>query len=112
MYKQAQDFHRLPIAIQANARGELPTEYSFLKLSPHNLILSTLKKAEDSDGVILRFFETTGEVTQAEVELFRAIKRLTLVDLLEREEDELPFEGNRFCLEVKPFEIVTLKLEF
>jgi len=112
MYKQAQDFHRLPIAIQANARGELPTEYSFLKLSPHNLILSTLKKAEDSDGVILRFFETTGEVTQAEVELFRAIKRLTLVDLLEREEDELPFEGNRFSLEVKPFEIVTLKLEF
>jgi len=112
MYKQAQDFHHLPIAIQANARGDLPSEYSFLKLSPHNLILSALKKAEDSDGVILRFFETTGEVTQAEVELFKAIKRLTLVDLLEREEGELPFEGTRFRLEVKPFEIVTLKLEF
>ena len=112
MYKQAQDFHHLPTAIQANAKGDLPSEYSFLKLSPHNLIFSALKKAEDSDGVILRFFETTGEVTQAEVELFRAIKRLTLVDLLEREEGELPFEGNRFRLEVKPFEIVTLKLEF
>jgi alpha-mannosidase len=112
MYKQAQDFHHLPIAIQANARGDLPSEYSFLKLSPHNLVFSALKKAEDSDGVILRFFETTGEVTQAEVELFRAIKRLTLVDLLEREEGEPPFEGNRFILEVKPFEIVTLKLEF
>ena len=112
MYKQAQDFHHLPTAIQANAKGDLPSEYSFLKLSPHNLIFSALKKAEDSDGVILRFFETTGEVTQAEVELFRAIKRLTLVDLLEREEGELPFEGTRFRLEVKPFEIVTLKLEF
>ncbi len=112
MYKQAQEFHHLPIAIQANAKGTLPAEYSFLKLSPHNLILSAMKKAEDSEGVILRFFETKGEATQAEVELFRAIKRLTLVDLLEREEGELPFEGTRFRLEVKPFELVTLKLEF
>ncbi len=112
MYKLAQEFHHLPLAIPADSTGDLPPEYSFLKLSPHNLILSALKKAEDSDGVILRFFETKGEATQAEVELFRAIKRLTLVDLLEREEQELPFTGNRFRLKVKPFEIVTLKLEF
>jgi len=112
MYKLAQEFHHLPLAIQADSQGDLPPEYSFLKLSPNNLILSALKKAEDGDAVILRFFETKGEATQAEVELFRAIKRLTLVDLLEREEQELPFEGNRFRLEVKPFEIVTLKLEF
>jgi len=112
MYKQAQEFQRLPIAIQADGNGDLPSESSFLKLSPNNLILSALKKAEDSDEVILRFFETKGEVTQAEVELFRAIKRLTLVDLLEREERELPFERNRFGFEVKPFELITLKLEF
>jgi len=112
MYKLAQEFQNLLIAIQADAKGALPSEYSFLKISPHNLILSALKKAEDSEAVILRFFETKGEATEAEVELFKAIKRLTLVDLLEREQGELPFEGNRFRLEVKPFEIVTLKLEF
>ena len=112
MYKQALEFNHRPIATQANASGELPPELSFIKLSPHNLILSALKKAEDSDAVILRFFETTGETTRAEVELFKDIKRLTMVDLLEREEGELPFEVNRFSLEVKPFEIVTLKLEF
>ncbi len=112
MYKQALEFNHRPIATQANASGELPAELSFIKLSPHNLILSALKKAEDSDAVILRFFETTGETTRAEVELFKDIKRLTMVDLLEREEGELPFEANRFSLEVKPFEIVTLKLEF
>jgi alpha-mannosidase len=112
IYKQAPEFSHRPIAIQANAQGELPAELSFIKLTPHNLILSALKKAEDSEAVILRFFETTGVSTQAEVELFKEIKRLTTVDLLEREESELPFEGNKFNLEVKPFEIVTLKLEF
>ena len=112
MYKQAQEFHHLPITIQADSNGDLPPEFSFLKISPNNLILSALKKAEDTDEVILRFFETKGEATEAEVELFRVIKRLTLVDLLEREERELPFERNRFKFEVKPFEIVTLKLKF
>jgi len=112
MYKQAQEFQRLPLTIQAKSQGDLPPEYSFLKISPNNLILSALKKAEDSDEVILRFFETTGEATEAKVELFRAIKRLTLVDLLEREEHELPFERNKFSLKVKPFEIITLKLKF
>ena len=102
----------MPIAIQADGKGDLAPEFSFLKLSPTNLILSALKKAEDTDEVILRFFETRGEATEAEVELFRGIKRLTLVDLLEREEKELPFRGNKFRLEVKPFEIVTLKLKF
>ena len=112
MYKQAQEFNHLPIAVQTDGNGDLSPEFSFLNISPNNLILSALKKAEDSDEVILRFFETKGETTEAKVELFREIKRLTLVDLLEREEKELPFTGNRFGLEVKPFEIVTLKLKF
>ncbi|GAI09440.1 unnamed protein product, partial [marine sediment metagenome] len=89
----------------------LPEEFSFLKLSPDNLILSALKKAEDSDEVILRFFETIGEATVAELELFRVIKRAAVVDLLERELYELKADGNKLRLEVKPFEIVTLKLK-
>jgi alpha-mannosidase len=112
MYKQAQEFHHLPIAIQAEGSGDLPPEFSFLEISPNNLILSALKKAEDSDGVILRFFETRGEPTEAKVKVFREIKRVTLVDLLEREEKELPFTGHSLVLDVKPFEIVSLKLEF
>jgi len=112
MYKLAQEFHHSLIPIQADGKGSLAPEFSFLKISPNNLILSALKKAEDTDEVILRFFETKGEATEAEVELFRKIKRLTMVDLLEREEKELPFTGNRFRLAVNPFEIITLKLKF
>jgi len=112
MYKQAQEFHHLPISVRADSSGELPQEFSFIKISPNNLILSALKKAEDSDDVVLRFFETRGEATEAEVTLFRAIKRLSFLDLLEKEEYDLPFERNSFKLKVNPFEIVTLKLMF
>lgn len=110
MYKQAQEFHHLPLCTQANSKGDLPAEFSFLKLSPNNLILSALKKAEDSDEVILRFFETKGEEVMAEIELFRRIERAVVVDLLEREMYELRVERNKLRMDVKPFEIVTLKL--
>jgi len=112
MYKQAQEFHHLPIATQAEGNGDLAPELSFIEISPNNLILSALKKAEDSDEVILRFFETKGEATVARVEVFREIKRVTLVDLLEREDKEIPFTRRGFVLQVNPFEIVTLKLRF
>lgn len=110
-YKNSQEFHYLPLTVQANSKGDLPQEFSFLELKPNNLILSALKKAEDSDEVILRFFETTGEETTAEIKLFRKIKKAAVADLLEREEYELKTDGNRLKMEVKPFEIVTLKLK-
>jgi len=112
MYKQAQEFQHLPIATQIEGNGDLAPELSFIEISPNNLILSALKKAEDSDEVILRFFETKGEATLARVEVFREIKRVTLVDLLEREDKEIPFTRRGFVLPVNPFEIVTLKLRF
>jgi alpha-mannosidase len=111
MYKKAQEFQHLPIVTQADSNGDLAPEFSFIEISPNNLILSALKKAEYSDEVVLRFFETKGEATEARVEVFREIKRVTQVDLLEREERELPFNRRSLKLEVKPFEIVTLKLK-
>jgi len=112
MYKKAQEFHHLPVTVQAEGNGELAPELSFIEISPNNLILSALKKAEDSDEVILRFFETKGEPTVARVDIFQDIKRVTLVDLLEREEREVPFTRRGLTLNVSPFEIVTLKLKF
>jgi alpha-mannosidase len=111
-YKHGQEYHHRPLCTQANAKGNLPSEFSFLKISPNNLILSALKKAEDSDEVILRFFETKGEETVADIELFRKIGRCTVADLLEQEEYELNPDRNRLTMKVKPFEIVTLKLSF
>ncbi len=110
-YKHGQEFHHLPLAVQASSKGDLPQEFSFLELKPNNLILSALKKAEDSDKVILRFFETKGESTMAEVRLFRSIKRATAVNLLEQEEYDLKPEHNKLSMDVKPFEIVSLKLD-
>ncbi|MDI6815350.1 MAG: glycosyl hydrolase-related protein, partial [Dehalococcoidales bacterium] len=112
VYKEAQEYHHLLIPVEANAKGNLPLDFSFLELKPNNLILSALKKAEGSDEVILRFFETKGETTKAELKVFKPIKQAWITNLLEREEKEVEAGTNTLILQVKPFEIVTLKLRF
>ena len=111
MYRLAQEYHHPLMPIEAAGNGELPAQFSFIDISPNNLILSALKKAEDSDDAILRFFETKGEPTLARIEVFRDLKRVTVVDLLEREDKEISFNKRGFTMQVNPFEIVTLKLE-
>jgi len=112
-YKHGQEYRTRPIAIQGNAKGGLPPQYSFLEISPDNVILSALKKADEGGGAILRFFETTGDITKARIKLFRNIKRAVLTNMLEEEEQNLSVQDSKeMTIEMQPFEIVTVKLEF
>ena len=87
------------------------TYESGITIDPDNLVLSALKKAEDDDALMLRFFETKGEACQAEVCLPETVSTVQPVNLLE-EDDGAPIEvqDGKVGFEVGPFEIVTLKL--
>jgi len=65
--------------------------------------------------VILRFYETKGEVTDAKITLFREPKAVKAVNMLEDEDEgvnkEVKKEGERIELTLNPFEIVTLKIQ-
>ena len=114
-YKHAFEFNCNLDAVQLREKKKLPLKRSFLKIEPENIILSALKKAEEGDEVIIRFYETQGEETDAEITLFREPKTVKAVNLLEEEneevEKELKIEGGRIELTLKPFEIVTLKVK-
>ncbi len=49
--------------------GRLPTAASYAELLTPNVSLAALKKAEDSDGVVVRLYETAGIATQARIRL-------------------------------------------
>jgi alpha-mannosidase len=48
-------------------RGKLGPLSSFLECSPSNVVCTVLKKAEDSDNLIIRLYETSGRNTTATV---------------------------------------------
>ena len=94
------------------SKGNFPYQFSFIEVKPENIILSALKKAEDSEEVILRLFETKGETTDGEIDLFQKPISVKRVNLLEEEEGEIECGDKTISLQVKPFEIVSLKVRF
>jgi alpha-mannosidase len=100
----------LPVPAQSHP-GALPAAHSFVSLEPENLVLTALKRAEDGDAWILRFYEFAGKPTQARVRLPQTVGRAHEADLQEKVEKELPVKGSEVEFAVRPFEIKTLRLE-
>jgi alpha-mannosidase len=115
-YKHGHEFNSDLIAIQISNKEVYRAENSFLRADPDNIIVCAIKKAENDDGIIVRFYETIGQKTEASLTLFRTPEEVKVVNLLEEEDEEFNKEvkirKNKIKLNVKPFEIVTLKVKF
>ncbi|MFW5936388.1 MAG: glycoside hydrolase family 38 C-terminal domain-containing protein, partial [Candidatus Hadarchaeota archaeon] len=111
-YKQGQEFNYNLIGKQIPRNKKYRIERSFVSIEPDNLVMTALKPAEDRSGIILRFYEASGEDTDANITLFDNHKKVMRTNLIEEELEEVPSEDNIVRMKVKPFEIVTVKLIF
>ncbi|MDI6784476.1 MAG: glycoside hydrolase family 38 C-terminal domain-containing protein, partial [bacterium] len=91
--------------------GNLPSKHSFFTVDAENVVLETVKKAEDSAAMILRLYENRGATTKANLQFNLPIKSVKLVNLMEEESKLLKVTSNAVNLQFHPFEILTLKLE-
>ncbi|MBI5930507.1 MAG: alpha-mannosidase [Chloroflexi bacterium] len=73
--------------------------------------LDTIKKAEDSDAIIVRLYEANGERGHWEISTNLPLKKVFHCNLLEEAEEELEWEEGMIPLDFTPFQIITLKLE-
>ena len=91
--------------------GALPDSFSFVSCDRENVIIETVKKAEDSDDVVVRMYEAYDSKTEATLTFGVAVEKVWLCNLLEQAEAELDVVDNRVTLPVQNFEIVTLKVK-
>jgi len=98
--------------LTGNRPGVLPTSYSFFALDSKNVILETLKKAEDDNSIIIRMYESMGQDSATQVELFKQPVKIFETDLMENTLKELSVTGKTIPLTFKKFEIKTLKVVF
>ena len=90
---------------------KLPAEYEAVHISSENLVTEVLKRAEDGEGDIIRFYECWNRRTTAELVFDRQYRKISLCNMLEEEETVLGENTDRISMTVKPYEIVTLRLE-
>jgi alpha-mannosidase len=102
----------LQAVITDKHRGIFPGEFSFFNVDSTSVILDTIKKAEDDNGMILRLYESAGKDTRAKIIFFKAPKRVYETDLMENTIKEHQPEGKTLSVTFKKFEIKTLKLIF
>jgi len=74
-------------------------------------VIETVKPAEDGRGVIVRLFEAHNTRGPIEMSLHPAVKAVTRCDLLETDLDTIETHGDRIRMDLRNYEIVTLRLE-
>ncbi len=91
--------------------GTLPATASFCEVDAPNVMVLTIKKAEDGKGYILRLIETEGKETTATVNLpYLALGQVFESNLVEENQRVVPSGAHSVALRIKPFSVVTLRL--
>ena len=94
--------------LSASEASALPG--SLLTISAENVIVEAIKKAEDSDALVVRLYEAHGASARVTVQFGSPITSAARVNFLEEGDAPLTVTENMVVLDIKPFEIVTLKV--
>jgi alpha-mannosidase len=97
--------------------GKLPAKKTFGEILTPNVMLSGMKKAEDSSAVIVRLYEMEGRATTARMKLDEALVPATAqaveTDILEQPlaKNTAKFEKGTLSVKIAPFSMVTVRLK-
>ena len=107
------EFNYPLIAMQAAPHnGPMPSEHSFLRTTSDNVVVTAIKKAEDTHSLIVHLYEWKGEDHTVDIDVPAGATAATETNLMEKPEGNLALKENRVTLHVHPFEIVSFRLDY
>jgi alpha-mannosidase len=92
--------------------GRLPAQHSFVRVEPANVVVTAIKKSEDDDSLVLRFYEWAGREANVTLQLPAGAQSASETDLIEKSIGDLALHDYAVTLHTKPYEIKTLKVRF
>jgi alpha-mannosidase len=104
---------RLHSPLRFAAVRDAKVQPSLFRLHGDQVELAALKKAEDSNAILLRLYEPHGNRAKTTIEAALDLRNASLANILERSDQPLPIEDHRrIHLSFSPFQMFSLKLEF
>ena len=110
--KTVQEAMKLNQPLLSVEGGCVGNESSFVSVDHQNVILETVKMAEDSDGVIIRLYESENARTKAHISFEKEIVSVESCDCIENAKMAVDIKDNGFDIEIKPYEIQTYRVRF
>jgi alpha-mannosidase len=93
--------------------GALPGTHSYASVSSPDVILTAMKKAEDSNALILRMYESGAKSEQVKIGLPAGATRASITNLMEQEDGAaVPLSDGTATVSIHPYEILTLKVDY
>ena len=92
--------------------GALAGEHSFVRVEPDDVLLTAIKKSEDDDSLVLRFYEWAGKEADVTLQFPAGAQSASETDLMEKTTGDLSVHDGAVRVHTKPYEIKTLKVRF
>lgn len=102
--------NRQMTAKKCDGKGKLNNEYSLVKCDAENIIIETVKQAENGKGIVVRLYDAWNKKADIKLDLAFAAKSVYLCDMMENPIQKLD-DTNDITLKVKNFEIVSILIE-
>jgi alpha-mannosidase len=98
------------ISFNAPFRWTTDAPASFASVDDPNVVLDTIKRAEDSDAIVLRLYEAHGARGVARVRLGVPLASAVRANALEDDGEPLDVDGGAIIVPYRPHELVTVKV--
>lgn len=93
--------------------GTMPSQHSFVSVSSDNVVLTAVKKAEDSNALILHLYEWAGKHTNVDVALPPGATAAAETNLIEKVDGPaLSLKADHVIVPVHPYEIVAVRVDY
>ena len=99
------------VILKGPQRGKLPPSSGFCRIDSPNILVTTLKRAENSPGLVIRLLETEGRDSRVTVHLpFLKFRKAVETNIVEEDLRVLKSGKNRFSVRIKPWSVATVRL--
>jgi alpha-mannosidase len=108
------DFNYKLSATQVESHaGEMASRHSFVSVEPENVVLTAMKKAEDSNALVFHLYEWAGKSGNIEISLPPGATGATETNLMEQPQGPaLSVAGDKVTVPVHPYEIVAVRVDY
>ncbi|HQI75294.1 MAG TPA: glycoside hydrolase family 38 C-terminal domain-containing protein [Candidatus Latescibacteria bacterium] len=93
-------------------KGAKQANESFVRVDRNSVVIDTVKKAEDSDAVIIRCYEAHGVRGPVTMSFASPPQQVSECDLMEENDVPVRISGSSFEFSIKPWEIRSFKVVF